>query len=96
MFSLIIWFVWRYTSGSTSSCTTGRCARAGWSRPHIGRRYQWRFALTITLITLHRYLPIRVSVFPDVHLGKRANITDADHINGEVAEKVNQLWCLRA
>ena len=36
-------------------------------------------------------LPARVSVLPDVHLGKAANVTNPDHVNGEVAEEVNYL-----
>ena len=36
-------------------------------------------------------LPARMSMLPDVHLRKAANVTDPDHINGEVAEEVNYL-----
>ena len=36
-------------------------------------------------------LPARMSMLPDVHLSKAANVTDPDHINGEVAEEVNYL-----
>ena len=36
-------------------------------------------------------LPTRMSMLPDVHLSKAANVTDPDHINGEVAEEVNYL-----
>ena len=36
-------------------------------------------------------LPPRVSVLPDVHLSKAANVTNPDHVNSEVAEEVNYL-----
>ena len=36
-------------------------------------------------------LPARMSVLPHVHLSKAADVTNPDHINGEVAEEVDNL-----
>ena len=40
---------------------------------------------------LMRDLPARMSVLPDIHLSKAANVANPDHVNGEVAEEVNYL-----
>ena len=36
-------------------------------------------------------LPSRMSMLPDIHLSKAANVANPDHVNGEVAEEVNYL-----
>ena len=40
-------------------------------------------------------LPARMSMLPHVHLSKAADITNTDHVNGEVAEEVNYLLDLK-
>lgn len=59
---------------------------ANWSRDAFGQ-------ITFSAV---RWLPFRISVFANIHLSKRANITHTNNGNGEITEEIYVIQRLRS
>ena len=59
----------------------------------LGRHIAGRLAGAgrVPFFLLSRLLPVGVAVTSDVHLGKATNIPHANNVDGEVAEKIDDL-----